>query len=171
MRAILDVDHFWEEHFDLKCDQLRSPLARFALYRYVRCKYLLPHVFEPNVSLQYTVTLSIQPRVAASFASQTFRQFFIARERLDKYFPEDDAPSAHFCWLPPVPDEGVPRCQGLCHVGDIPIRIIEQAPSVIVRGKLFQLAQRMDEERELESDDSFDCSECGEENHDWDNWM
>jgi hypothetical protein len=173
MRVLLDADHHWEEHFELKCSELRSPLARFSLYRHVSCKHLLPCVFDPTIALQYAVRLSERPRPdGASFARQAFRQFFLARARLDEYFPEDDVPSARFRCLPPGPDESVPVCGGLCHVGDIPIKLVEQMAPTLVCGDLSRLAQRLEAELEPESDtESYECSECGDEHHDWDSWM
>ena len=172
MSILLDMDHHWEEHFELKCEDLQSPFARFAMYRYVNCKYILPTVYDTSVALKYAVNITVQPS-KGSFARQAFRQFMTARLQLDEYFPEDDTPCAQFQHL--APSENTPGCRNIHCIADIPVLVVFCADNDVIlpliQGNLEGLLQVMEEDIEPESDDSFDCSECGHEHHDWDSWM
>jgi len=166
LSAYLDVDPHWEEHFQMKCADIQSTLARFCLLRYVKCKYLLPTVYVPEIAKEYSVTISLNSKCKC-FARQAFRQFLMVRLELDKYFPEDDVPRARFV-CKKLKSNG-PECKKLYCLGEIPIRIVVDTVAPLIKGNLPNLALLLEEEIEPESDDSFDCSECEEEHHS--GWM
>ena len=163
MSVFLDVDHHWEEHFQMKCADLKSPYARFMLMRHVPCKFLIPSVYIPSISKDYVITISLRSSFTC-FARQAFRQFLIARSLLDEYFPVDDMPSARFV-CKPLAEKG-PECKKPHCLGEIPIRVVVDIKAPLIKGDLQNLLQILEEEIEPESDDSFDCSECGE-GHSW----
>jgi hypothetical protein len=159
MSACLDIDHHWEEHFQIKCADLKSPHASFVLMRHVPCKFLIPSVYIPSIAKDYAITISLRSKFKC-FARQAFRQFLMARAQLDEYFPEDDVPSALFVCKPL--SEQVLECKKPHCLGEIPVRLVVDITAPLIQGDLQDLLQLLEEEIEPQSDDSFDCSECGE---------
>jgi hypothetical protein len=84
LRQTLNADPKWEDRFEIKCADVRSPFAHFRFYRHVVCKHLvydLSHIWG-----EYAVSIFV--KTGQPFACQAFPQLFLAERRLDEYFPE-----------------------------------------------------------------------------------
>lgn len=166
LTAVLDKNIHWEEHFGLKCGQFQTPLARFRLIRYVECKRMVLSVYDETICDRFRVNLMFVEDSPKSFARQVFRQFHLARQLMDANgITNDDVPGARFSCAS-LRRPGSPRCDGICYAGDIFIRLVRVEGVPLIEGDLAELcAQLTDTASGMESDRSFECSECGAEQH------
>ena len=166
LTAVLDKAFHWENRFELKCVELQSPLARFRLMCFVECKFLKPAVYDQTISTRISVNIFMDASSSHSFARQAFPQFLRARSLLDEGFPEDDVPSATFT-TQSLSQPLATSCNRISYAGDIFLHICSDSKRPLVSGDLSDLHAQLTDENEPESDDSFDCSECGTGHHIW----
>jgi len=164
--AVLDKNLHWEEHFELKCNAFQHPKARFQLTRYVECKHMLRFAYDDTICDRYRVNLTFIEDSSKSFARQIFRQFYMAQQLMDAHgIYSDDTPAAVFTYKP-MRRPGALSCDDICYAGDIFIQIVHVQDVPLIEGSLSELhAQLTDVADGMDSDDSFDCSECGAEQH------
>lgn len=179
LTEVFDKTHCWEAYFDVKCEHLRSPYARFAVQTFVRCKHKHapppPGVLKPG---DITINLSVQP--SKSFARQAIPQFISARDMLYAYIPPFEMPCSEFLWSEKAPigiitsSSDTQGCGQRYHVGDIPVVVSFLSSSnenddvkrqkKVLDGDIHALCESLSN-CDVTPDRSYECSECGEEQH------
>ena len=170
LTVALDKDYLWEAYFDVQCAHLRSPFARFFVTTAACCKYRHRRCTPPDVTVNLTFSLA---DTARSFARQTIPQFVLARDKLYEYFPPYDVPGSVFVWEPEdtpwfaddeLSDSEEIHCGRVYYVGDIPVRLHHRPSSLaVLHGDIDGL--NADLNADTSPVHSFECSECGEEQH------
>ena len=161
----LDQDSNWEQRFRFACGDFFRPSARFRLLRYVECKHTMAHIYDPTISQRFSINLLLDPS-GPSRARQLFRQFFHVEECFADLFPEDDLPSAEFTVDTPIVEDSTDKaiCGQAHHAGDIFINIVTNGSDLVV-GNLETLYCELVTFTGYDSDELYECSECGAEQH------
>ena len=186
LTAVLDKEYLWEAYFAVQCAHLRSPLARFCVTTAGRCRHRHPRCALKEGDITVNLTF-ITTDTRRSFARQIIPQFIQARDKLYEYFPPFDVPGSVFAWDEDVPslyahddgdddsttsscDEDI-HCGRIYQVGDIPVRLHRRCALlqpcsldiIILDGDVEGL--NADLNADVSPAHSFECSECGEEQH------
>jgi hypothetical protein len=156
----LDKNYNWEEQFCLKCSQLSH--AHFSIHSFVQCKHMFyPAVFDRTIDTRYGMQIHVDNSSPKSLARQVFPKLRVACDMAEQVF--DDLCCFNTTKIKKEQHKKL-VCGRHVHVGNVSVAIAhghkEEVKYPDFESLFFEI-----EGHDVSSDDSFECSECGDEHH------